>query len=94
MLNEQTMSKLYTMKLNGMADAYEEQRTQSGMGDLSFEERFGMLVERQWIWKENRALATRLAYAKLKHHACIEDIDFRAFTRLCDRSDGQPIGDY
>jgi len=78
MLNEQTMSKLYTMKLNGMADAYEEQRTQSGMGDLSFEERFGMLVERQWIWKENRALATRLAYAKLKHHACIEDIDFRA----------------
>jgi DNA replication protein DnaC len=78
MLDEQTMTKLYDMKLNGMAEAYEEQRTQSRLEDLSFEERFAMLVERQWIWKENRALTRRLAYAKLKHPACIEDLDFRA----------------
>jgi len=77
MLNEPTMSKLYEMKLNGMAQAYEEQRAQSHLGDLSFEERFAMLVERQWIWKENRGLARRLAYAKLKQPACIEDLDFR-----------------
>jgi len=78
MLNEPTMSKLYEMKLNGMAEAYEEQRAQSSLSDLSFEERFAMLVERQWIWKENRALARRLAHAKLKQPACIEDLDFRA----------------
>jgi len=36
-----------------------------------------MLVERQWIWKENRALATRLSYAGLKQPAAIEDLDFR-----------------
>jgi DNA replication protein DnaC len=77
MLNEPTMSKLYEMKLNGMAEAYEEQRCQANVEDLSFQERFAMLVERQWIWKENRALATRLAYARLKQPACIEDLDFR-----------------
>jgi DNA replication protein DnaC len=77
MLNEPTMNKLYEMKLNGMAEAYEEQRSQSRTSDLSFEERFAMLVERQWIWKENRALTRRLAHAKLKQPACIEDLDFR-----------------
>ncbi len=76
-MDEQTMNKLYSMRLNGMAEAYEEQARQSSMGELSFEERLAMLVERQWIWKENRALSTRLAYAKLKQNACVEDLDFR-----------------
>lgn len=77
MLHEPTMHKLYAMKLNGMAEAYEEQLQQSQMGELSFEDRFAMLVERQWIWKENRALHTRLRYAGLKLAACVEDIDYR-----------------
>ena len=77
MLNEPTMTKLYAMKLNGLAEAYEEQRAQPRLGDLSFDERFAMLIERQWLWKENRALHARLAYAELKEAACIEDIDFR-----------------
>ena len=77
MLNEPTMTKLYAMKLSGMAEAYEEQRASSTIAALSFEERFSMLVERQWIWKENRSLATRLLYAGLKQPAAIEDLDFR-----------------
>jgi len=77
MLNQPTMTKLYEMKLSGMAEAYEEQRASSTIAQLSFEERFAMLVERQWIWKENRALTTRLAYARLKQAAAIEDLDFR-----------------
>ena len=77
MLPEQTMEKLHAMKLNGMADAWEEQRQQPHSSDLSFDERLALLVERQWIWKENRALATRLRYAHLKQTACLEDIDFR-----------------
>jgi DNA replication protein DnaC len=77
MLNEPTMSKLYAMKLSGMADAYQEQRLSTTITDLSFEERFAMLVERQWIWKENRSLATRLTYAGLKQPAAVEDLDFR-----------------
>ncbi len=77
MLHEPTMHKLFAMKLNGMAEAYEEQLQQSQMGELAFEDRFSMLVERQWIWKENRALSTRLKYAGLKLDASIEDIDYR-----------------
>ncbi len=78
MLQEPTKTKLYAMKLNGMADAYEEQRGQSRIADLSFDERFALLVERQWIWKENRALTARLAHAHLKQPASIEDLDFTA----------------
>lgn len=77
MLNEQTMSKLWAMKLNGMADGYQEQRQQPSMADLSFDERLGMLVDRQWRWREERSLKTRLRNAQFKLPACIEDINYR-----------------
>lgn len=82
MLNQQTTEKMYAMKLNGMAEAYEEHRAQSQISDLSFDERLAMLVERQWLWKENRALKTRLDYARLKEPACMEDLDFRSARAL------------
>ena len=78
MLNEQTMTKLYAMKLNGLAAGYEEQRQQPRMADLSFDERLGLLVDRQWRWREERSLKMRLHTAKFKFHACIEDVDYRA----------------
>ena len=77
MLPEQTLDKLYAMKLTGMAEAWNEHRQQPHSADLSFDDRLGLLVERQWLWKENRALATRLQYARLKQAACLEDVDFR-----------------
>lgn len=77
MLYEQTVSKMLAMKLNGMAEALEEQRRTADMGQMSFEDRLAMLIERQWLWKENRSLTTRLKYAKLKQPACLEDIDYR-----------------
>lgn len=76
MLNEQTQNKLHAMKLAGMAEAYEEQRRQPRMADLSFDERFGLLVDRQWTWREDRALKARLCHAKFKMPACIEDLDY------------------
>ena len=36
-----------------------------------------LLVERQWLWRENRALAARLHHAQLKVAASLEDIDYR-----------------
>jgi DNA replication protein DnaC len=77
MLNEQTFDKLHSMKLIGMAEGFKEQLEQSSFRDLSFEERFGMLVEHQWSWKENKRLSRFLKEAKLKLQACIEDIDYR-----------------
>jgi DNA replication protein DnaC len=78
MLNEQSIEKLYHMKLNGMAEAFKEQLLQPDLAELSFEERFALLVDRQWSWKEDRRMRRLLSQAKLKINACIEDIDFRA----------------
>ena len=77
MLNNQTMDKLYALRLDGMAQALEEQHRQADISQLEFEERLALLVERQWLWKENRALARRLHYARFKIPASLEDIDYR-----------------
>jgi len=77
MLNQQTMEKLQALRLVGMAEAFRAQSQQTDITELSFEERFALLVDQQWNWKQNRALARRLANAKLRHRASVEDIDFR-----------------
>ena len=77
MLTQQTLEKLYTMKLNGMAEAFRQQQEDTDIADLCFEERFGLLVDQQWTWKENRALSRRLAQARFTLSAAVEDIDFR-----------------
>jgi DNA replication protein DnaC len=60
-----------------MIEALEEQRRDPNMVDLDFEERLALLVQRQWLWRSNRALATRLQQAQLKIPATLEDIDYR-----------------
>jgi DNA replication protein DnaC len=77
MLTEQTLDKLYTMKLNGMAEAFRQQLDDPALSSLSFEDRFGLLVDQQWSWKEDRALSRRLAQARFKLAAAVEDIDYR-----------------
>jgi DNA replication protein DnaC len=77
MLNQQTLEKLHVLRLHGMAEAFRAQSQQEGITQLSFEERFALLVDQQWNWKQNRALECRLTQAKLRHRACVEDIDFR-----------------
>ena len=62
MLLEPTINKLLTMKLSGMVEALEEQRKTAEMASWSFEDRLALLVERQWLWKEGRALSTRLRF--------------------------------
>jgi DNA replication protein DnaC len=78
MLNEQTIEKLYAMKLNGMAEAFKEQLQMPDMAELPFEDRFALLVDRQWTWKENRRMKRLLTNARLKLNGCVEDIDYRA----------------
>ena len=53
MLAAQTLEKLRALRLEGMAQALQEQRSQKDILELDFEERLGLLVERQWIWKDN-----------------------------------------
>jgi hypothetical protein len=53
MLNQQTIEKLHALKLIGMAEAFQDQLSQPDIGRLSCEERFGLIVDRQWTWKED-----------------------------------------
>ena len=85
MLNQPTLEKLETMHLHGMAEAFRSHAQQTGLADLSFEERLAMLVDQEWIWRQNRALARRLTQAKFRFRASVEDIDFR-LARGLDRS--------
>ena len=78
MLNQQTTEKLYAMRMRGMAEAFTQQQEDPQSTQLSFEERFALLVDRQWNWRQNRALERRLREGRLQGPACVEDIDFRA----------------
>ena len=77
MLNQPTIEKLQTLKLHGMADAFRAQLETTNLSQLSFEERFALLVDQQWLWREDRALARRLHSAKLKERGVLEDIDYQ-----------------
>ena len=85
MLVNPTVEKLHAMRLRAMAEAFTEQLADPEMAQLSFEERFALMVDRQWTWRENRALDRRLKNARLKLPACLEDINYRR-PRGLDRS--------
>jgi DNA replication protein DnaC len=74
---EATVDKLITMKLHGMADAVQEQIKSRAYKDLSFEERLGMLVDREMDSRQDRKLRTLLAKARFRYQgASVEDINF------------------
>ncbi len=74
MTHEETLDKLRTMRLHGMVHALEELEVQAPSNELSFHERIGLLVDREWTDRENRRLSRLLRAAKLPVDACIEDI--------------------
>ncbi len=82
MLNHPTLDKLHTLRFTGMAKALSDQITLPDIDDLSFEERLGLLVDREITEREDRRLTSRLRQAKLKHSACVEDIDYRQARNL------------
>lgn len=73
----QSLEKLSQMRLHTMADAIRQQLEQPSIQELSFEERIAMIVDGEWLFRENRRLTRRLKTAKLKQQASVEDIDFR-----------------
>ena len=85
MLNHPTLDKLHALRFTGMARALTDQMALPDIDDLSFEERLGLLIDREMTEREDRRLQTRLRQAKLKQNACIEDIDFKQ-SRGLDKS--------
>ena len=77
MLTHPTVDKLQQLRCAGMARALTEQLASTEVDALSFEERLGLLVDRELTERHSRQLTNRLRRARLTHDACIEDIDFR-----------------
>ncbi len=77
MLTNPTLDKLHELRLTGMHAAYVEQLESSDYDSLTFDERFGLLVDREHTERHNRRLVTRLRKAKLRLCATVEDIDYR-----------------
>lgn len=78
MLNHSTLDKLRTLKLTGMLGALQAQHQRGDCDDLGFEERLGLLVDCEITERDTRKLQSRLRLAKLRHSACVEDIDYRS----------------
>jgi hypothetical protein len=85
MLMTQTLEKLDALGLSGMALGLREQLEGSQYLGLSFDERFGLLIDREAEVRDTRRLALRLKAARLLQEATVEDIDLRA-PRGLDRS--------
>jgi len=82
MLTHPTHDRLLALGLTGMAKALEEQRRQRNVEGLSFEERLGLLVDREAVERESKRLVLRLKYANLRQSAVVEDLDTQAARRL------------
>ena len=77
MLMNPTMEKLQALKLTGMLEALDEQLKSPDIEQLSFDERLGLMIDREMTARDNRRLKTRLKKTRLRHDACMEDIDYR-----------------
>ena len=83
MLNEPTVEKLKALRLHAMAEAWAQQQAQPTLNSLSFDERFGLLVDAEWLARENARLSRAMKEAKLRmSSACVEDIEYAAKREL------------
>lgn len=83
MLNKTTINKLNDMRLRSMADSFLEQNQTPSFSSLSFEERFGLIIDAEWSRRKNKHLDRLIKKASLKFpHACVEDIEYHADRNL------------
>jgi hypothetical protein len=83
MLTAPTLDKLQQLKLAAMAHAWTEQQHTAALTSLAFDERFGLLVDAEWLARDNKRVTRALKEAKLKlPHACLEAIDYPARREL------------
>ena len=78
MLTHPTEQRLIALGLAGMAKALEEQRRLPDIAALAFEERLGLMVDREAIERQNKRLVSRLKFAGLRQNAVVEDVDMKA----------------
>jgi DNA replication protein DnaC len=92
MLTHPLLEKLQTLHFHGMQKALDEQMRMPDINALAFEDRLGLLIDREMTERDNRKLSTRLKNAKLRQNACLEDVDLR-HPRGLDKSLLMQLGD-
>jgi len=78
MLHQPVMDKLFALKLSGMLEGLREQMDSPQYKKLSFDERFGLLLDREWDLRQSRKLHRRMRMARFREQAVIEDLDISA----------------
>ena len=76
MTQQQTTEQLRTLKLHGLLEAWEEQQSLPSYHDLCFDERFALLVEREYLRRQNQRLQRRLKQATLPINVTLDTVDF------------------
>jgi len=84
MLHQPLLDKLSALRLSGLRKGLEEQAQSAQYAELSFEDRLGLLVDREWVRRENVRLTRGLRLARFQQAACVEDLDLSA-SRGLDR---------
>jgi len=79
---QQTVEKLRNMRLTGFIDALREQQESTQYQKLDFDERFGLIVDKEYLIRQNRRLKRSIIKARLKQQATIEDVDFDTARKL------------
>ena len=83
MLMEPTLEKLRAMRLEGMAQSWVGQQKETDIAKLGFDERLALLVDAEWMSRENKRVKRALKEAKLKlAEACLENVDYAARREL------------
>jgi DNA replication protein DnaC len=83
MLSQPTADKLAELRLHALSRAWQDQTEDPSIHDLAFDERMALLVEAEWLDRQNKRLARALKEAKFRiSSACIEDIEFAAERKL------------
>ena len=87
MMNQTTVNKLHDMRLSAMASAYREQMENADLAALSFDERFGMMVDFEWSRRKSNHLSRLIRRAQMHFPgAAIEDVEYHADRKL-DKSE-------
>lgn len=85
MFSEETHKKLTDMRMHGFAASFADYLQERRPDKLTFEERFGLMVDREWTDRQQRRFKRRINGAKLRENSCLEDINYR-HPRNLDRS--------
>ena len=83
MLDQMTIKKLHELRLSAMADSFRDQIQDQALTGLTFEERFGLIVDIEWAKRKNNRLSRLIKNAGFSdRNACIENVEYTTDRKL------------